>query len=112
MKTCLKILFFCALVFHVVAAVSAAFAGEWRVLMWIVTSTIWMADSFWSFFRADRYQRELIEALKESAKTHFDCFKLTIENFGLETKNRLLEKAYNKRKIWRKRHFDRLRKIN
>lgn len=112
MKTCFKFLFFCALVFHVVTAVSAAFAGEWRVLMWIVAATLWMADSFWSSFRADRYYRELIEALKDSAKTHFDCFKLTIENFGLETKNRLLEKDYNKRKIRRKRHFARLRKIN
>lgn len=112
MKTCLKILFFCMLVFHVVTAVLAAITDEWLVLAWIAAATLLMADSFWSSFRADRYYRELIEALKESAKAHFDCFKLTIENFGLETKNRLLEKDYNKRKIRRKRHFIRLRKIN
>ena len=109
MKTCLKILFFCTLVFNVVTAVLAAIAGEWLVLAWIAIATLWMADSFWSSFRADRYYRELIEALKESAKTHFDCFKLTIENFGLEKKNALLEKDYNKRQIRRKMHFDRLR---
>ena len=110
MKTCLKILFFCALAYHVATAVSAAIAGEWLVLVWIATATLWMADSFWSSFRADRYYRELIEALKESCKTHFDCLKLTIENDGLALKNRLLEKDYNKRQIRRKMHFDRLRK--
>lgn len=110
MKTCLKILFFCTLVFYVVTAVSAAIAGEWLVLLWIATATLWMADSFRSSFRADRYYRELIESLKESAKTHFDCLKLAIENDGLEIKNRLLEKADCKRQIRRKMHFDRLRK--
>ena len=110
MKTCLKILFFCGLVSHVVTAVSAVITGEWLVLAWIAAATLWMADSFWSSFRTDRYYRELIKALEESAKVHFDCLKLTIENFGLETKNALLEKDYNKRQIRRKMHFDRLRK--
>lgn len=110
MKTCLKILFFCTLVFNVVTAVSAVIAGEWLVLAWIATATLWMADSFWSSFRADRYYRELIETLKESAKVHFDCLKLVIENDGLGIKNRLLENDYNKRQIRRKMHFDRLRK--
>lgn len=110
MKNCLKILFLCALVFHVVIAVSSAITGGWLVLMWVVAATLWMADSFWSSFRVDRYCRELIEALEESAKVHFDCLKLTIENCGLETKKRILEKDYNKRQIRRKMHFDRLRK--
>jgi hypothetical protein len=110
MKTCLKISFFCALGFHVATAVSAVITGEWLVLAWIAAATLWMADSFWSSFRADRYYRELIESLEESAKAHSDCLKLTIENCGLETKNALLENDYNKRQIRRKMHFDRLRK--
>lgn len=110
MKTCLKILFFCTLVFHVVTAVSAVFAGEWLVLAWIATATLWMADSFWSSFRVDRWQRESIKALKESAKADSDCLKLIIENCGMKMKNALLEKDYNKRQIRRKMHFDRLRK--
>lgn len=110
MKTCLKILFLCALVFHVVIAVSSAIAGGWLVLMWVVAATLWMADSFWSSFRADRYCHELIEVLDESAKVQSDCLKLTIKNYGLGTKNHLLEKDYNKRQIRRKMHFARLRK--
>jgi hypothetical protein len=110
MKNCLKILFLCALVFHVVIAVSSAIAGGWLVLMWVVAATLWMADSFWSSFRADRYCRELIEAQEECANADFDCLKLTIENCALKMKNRLLEKDYNKRQIRRKMHFDRLRK--
>ena len=93
------------------AVVSAAYYGEdWTLLVWIVAATLWFVNAEFSSRRADRYYRELIEALEDSAKTHFDCFKLTIENFGLETKNRILEKDYNKRQIRRKMHFDRLRK--
>lgn len=110
MKTCLKFLFLFAIISHTVTAVFAAYYGDWITLMWIVAATLWLVNAEFSCRRADRYYRELIEALKESSKTHFDCFKLTIENFGLETKNRILEKDYNKRKIRRKMHFDRLRK--
>ena len=92
MKTCLKILFWFATISHTAAAVSAAYYGDWIALMWIVTATMWMVGAELSSRQADRYYRELIEALKDSAKTHFDCFKLTIKNHGLETKNRILEK--------------------
>lgn len=106
----MKTLFWGAVALHIAVGIAAGCIGNWIALAWIITATLWMVDAEFSDRRADRYYRELIEALKESAKTHFDCFKLTIENFGLETKNRLLEKDYNKRQIRRKRHFDRLRK--
>lgn len=109
MKTFLNILFFCALVFHVVTAVSAAITGEWLVLMWIAAATLWMADSFWSSFRADRYYLELLISLEENVNAYSDCLKLIIENCDLKTKNALLEKDYSKRQIRCKMHFDRLR---
>ena len=110
MKTCLKILFLGAIALYIASGVAAAYVGNWIAFAWTITATMWMVYAEFSSRRADRYYRELIEALKDSAKTHFDCFKLTIENFGLETKNRILEKDYNKRQIRRKMHFDRLRK--
>lgn len=110
MKKVLKFMFCGTIALHIAAGILAAYSGYWIALMWIITATMWMVDAEFSCRRADRYYRELIEALEESAKTHFDCFKLTIENFGLETKNRHLEKDYNKRQIRRKMHFDRLRK--
>lgn len=109
-KTCL-ILFWFAIISHTAAAVSAAYYGDWIALMWIVTPTMWMIAAEFSSRRADRLYRELIEALEECAKAHFDCLKLTIQNCGLETKNRILEKADCKRQIRRKMHFDRLRKV-
>lgn len=109
MKTCLKILFWGAVALHIAVGVMAVYVGNWIALGWIITATLWMIDAEFSGRRADRYYRELIEALEECAKADFDCLKLTIENFGLETKNALLEKDYNKRQIRRKMHFDRLR---
>ena len=111
MKTCLKILFWFIIISNTVAVVSAAYYGEdWTLLVWIVAATLWFVNAEFSSRRVDRSYRELFEALKDSAKTHFDCFKLTIENFGLEMKNRSLEKADCKRQIRRKMHFARLRK--
>ena len=91
MKTCLKILFWGAIALHIAAGVAAAHVGNWTALAWTITATMWMVDAEFSSRRADRYYRELIEALKDGAKTHFDCFKLTIQNCGLETKNRFWE---------------------
>lgn len=110
MKTCLKILFWGAIALYIAAGVAAAYVGNWVALAWTITATMWMVDAEFSSRRADRYYRELIEALEESAEVHFDCLNLTIKNYGLETKNHLLEKDYNKRQIRRKMHFDRLRK--
>lgn len=110
MKTCLKILFFGSIALHIVACVAAACVGNWVALAWTITATMWMIDAEFSSRRADQYYRESIKTLEASAEVHFDCYKLTIENFGLETKNRILEKDYNKRQIRRKMHFDRLRK--
>ena len=110
MKTFLKILFLGAIALHITTGVAVAYSGNWVALVWIIAATMWMIDAEFSGRRADRLYLELIEALEESAKVHFDCFKLTIENFGLETKNHLLEKDYDKRQIRHKMHFDRLRK--
>jgi hypothetical protein len=110
MKTCLKILFWGAIALYIASGVAAAYVGNWTALVWIIAATMWMIDAEFSGRRADRLYRELIEALEESAKVHFDCFELTIKNYGLETKNYLLENDYNKRQIRRKMHFDRLRK--
>ena len=110
MKTCLKILFWGAIALHIAVGVMAVYVGNWIALAWIFAATMWMIDAEFSSRRADRDNRELIEALEESAKVHFDCFELTIKNYGLETKNHLLENDYNKRQIRRKMHFDRLRK--
>lgn len=109
MDKMLKLFYWTAVLEHIVAAVLFALTGDWIILLWIIAATIWMIDAGFSGRRADRYCRELIEALEESAKIHFDCLKLTIENYGLKTKNDLLEKDYNKRQIRRKMHFDRLR---
>lgn len=110
MKTCLKILFLGTIALHIAVGVTAVYVGNWIALAWIITATLWMIDAEFSGRRADRCCRELIEALEESVKVHSDCLKLTIENCGLEMKNALLEKDYNKRQIRRKMHFDRLRK--
>jgi hypothetical protein len=110
MKTCLKISFWGAIALYIASGVAAAYVGNWTALVWIIAATLWMIDAEFSSRLADRYYRELIEALEESAKAHFDCLKLTIENCGLEMKNALLENDYNKRQIRRKMHFDRLRK--
>jgi hypothetical protein len=110
MKTCLKILFWVAIAMHIAVGVTAVYVGNWIALAGIITATMWMIDAEFSGRRADRYYRELIEALEESAKVHSDCLKLIIENCGMKMKNALLEKDYNKRQIRRKMHFDRLRK--
>ena len=110
MKTCLKFLFWGSVALHIAVGIAAGCFGNWIAFSLIITTTLWMIDAEFSDRRADRYYRELIESLEESAKTHFDCFKLTIKNYGLETKNHLLEKDYSKRQIRRKMHFDRLRK--
>ena len=110
MKTCLKILFWGSIVLYIASGVAAACAGNWIALAWTITATLWMIDAEFSSRLADWYRRESIEAMEESVKMHCDCLKLTVANYGLEIKNRLLEKDYNKRKIRRKMHFDRLRK--
>lgn len=110
MKTCLKILFLGSIALYIAASVAAACVGNWVALVWTITATMWMIDAEFSSRRADRYYRELVEALEESAEVHLDYLNLTIKNYGLETKNHLLEKDYNKRQIRRKMHFDRLRK--
>ena len=94
---------------HIAAGVAAAYISNLIALVWIIAATLWFVDAEFSSRRADRDCRELVEALEESAKMGFDCLKLAIENYGLKTKNRLLEKDYNKRQIRRKMHFDRLR---
>ena len=111
MKKIDKIIFWGLIFWHALSAIVAGLASQWVTLIWIIASTVWMAESFFADKRAYWYLRESIEALEEARKTHFDCFKLTIENYGLKTKNHLLEKDYNKRQIRRKMHFDRLREV-
>lgn len=106
-----RFMFWLVLGLDIVGAVLAVMSGKYLALIWIVSSVSWMCCCSHAEKSRDEWYERWGRAIKDNLFQITARAQVSSEKFELKIENIQFKIAEHKRKIRRKRHFARLRKV-